>query len=146
MLPVHAVGQPDAESPAVLDVRRDHVLRQKPLWLAILSQDSLGSCLCGLTHRKPPLLRRSVLQQDARQTRYRIGMDESTAVQYILPTTLALIMLSLGLSLRTADFRAVLSRPQSMAVGLLGQLASACSSCASRSRAPLGSRLRVAST
>lgn len=49
-------------------------------------------------------------------------MDESTAVQLVLPTTLALIMLSLGLSLQIADFKAVILRPKSMAVGLLGQL------------------------
>lgn len=50
------------------------------------------------------------------------GMDESAAVQYFLPVTIGLIMLSLGLSLQAADFRAVLARPRQVAVGLLGQL------------------------
>ncbi len=44
------------------------------------------------------------------------------SVAQLLPLMLAVIMLSLGLTLQLADFRRVLHRPQALLLGLVGQL------------------------
>jgi BASS family bile acid:Na+ symporter len=44
------------------------------------------------------------------------------SVAQLLPLMLAIIMLSLGLTLQLADFRRVLLRPQALLLGLVGQL------------------------
>lgn len=49
-------------------------------------------------------------------------MEDSAAVQLFLPVTIAMIMLSLGLSLQRSDFRAVRLAPMAVGVGLLGQI------------------------
>lgn len=50
-------------------------------------------------------------------------MNAQAVVGVALPLALAFIMFYLGLTLRVADFRAVLRRPRALAVGLVGQLA-----------------------
>lgn len=46
-------------------------------------------------------------------------MEDSLVTTLLLPAALAVIMLSLGLELTTADFRRVLSAPRGVAIGLL---------------------------
>ncbi|MEM8606933.1 MAG: bile acid:sodium symporter family protein [Myxococcota bacterium] len=48
--------------------------------------------------------------------------EQSVAVQYFLPFTIAMIMLAMGLGLVVDDFRRVLQKPLAVGVGLLGQL------------------------
>ncbi|MGB5810733.1 MAG: bile acid:sodium symporter family protein [Polyangiales bacterium] len=48
--------------------------------------------------------------------------DQSAAVQYFLPFTIAMIMLAMGLGLVGNDFRRVLEKPRGVIVGLAGQL------------------------
>lgn len=49
-------------------------------------------------------------------------MSASAVVGIALPLALAFIMFYLGLTLRVADFRAVLARPRALTAGLMGQL------------------------
>lgn len=46
-------------------------------------------------------------------------MDDSLVTTVVLPAALAVIMLSLGLELTTADFRRVATRPRGVAIGML---------------------------
>lgn len=46
----------------------------------------------------------------------------SVVTSALLPLALAFIMFSLGLTLRAADFRAVLQRPRALTLGLVGQM------------------------
>lgn len=48
--------------------------------------------------------------------------EQSIAVQYFLPFTIAMIMLAMGLGLVVDDFRRVFDKPLAVGVGLLGQL------------------------
>lgn len=48
--------------------------------------------------------------------------EQSAAVQYFLPVTIAMIMLAMGLGLVVDDFRRILERPKAVLVGLGGQL------------------------
>lgn len=49
-------------------------------------------------------------------------MEASLFSQYILPVTLGLIMLNLGLSLRFEDFRLIFTEPKALVTGLLCQM------------------------
>ncbi len=49
-------------------------------------------------------------------------MNGSVVTSALLPLALAFIMFSLGLTLRVADFQAVLQHPKALAVGLFGQM------------------------
>jgi BASS family bile acid:Na+ symporter len=46
-------------------------------------------------------------------------MEDSIVTTVVLPAALAVIMLSLGLELRTDDFRRVVTRPRGVAIGML---------------------------
>lgn len=50
-------------------------------------------------------------------------MSAATVTGLLLPLALAFIMLTLGLTLQPADFRAVLARPRALLLGLAGQMA-----------------------
>ncbi len=47
---------------------------------------------------------------------------QNAAVQYVLPLTVAMIMLAMGLGLRPADFRRIADKPRAVVAGLVGQL------------------------
>ena len=48
--------------------------------------------------------------------------EQSAAVQWVLPLTIAMIMLSMGLGLITDDFRRIVEKPKAVCIGLCGQL------------------------
>ena len=48
--------------------------------------------------------------------------EQSAAVQWVLPLTIAMIMLSMGLGLITDDFRRIFEKPKAVFIGLCGQL------------------------
>ena len=48
--------------------------------------------------------------------------EQSAAVQWILPLTIAMIMLAMGLSLVTDDFKRIFDKPRAVFIGLCGQL------------------------
>ena len=49
-------------------------------------------------------------------------MEESIATTFILPASLFIIMLGMGLSLEINDFKRIIVRPRAIAVGLINQL------------------------
>ena len=48
--------------------------------------------------------------------------EQNVAVQYFLPFTIAMIMLSMGLGLVVDDFRRIFDKPRAVLVGLASQL------------------------
>lgn len=48
--------------------------------------------------------------------------EQSAAVQYFLPFTIAMIMLAMGLGLSIADFKRIVDTPRAVLVGLVGQV------------------------
>jgi BASS family bile acid:Na+ symporter len=48
--------------------------------------------------------------------------EQSAAVQWVLPLTIAMIMLSMGLGLIADDFRRIFEKPKAVFIGLCGQL------------------------
>ena len=48
--------------------------------------------------------------------------EQSVAVQYFLPFTVAMIMFAMGLGLRVDDFRRILDKPRAVMIGLGAQL------------------------
>jgi BASS family bile acid:Na+ symporter len=48
--------------------------------------------------------------------------EQSVAVQYFLPVTIAMIMLAMGLGLVVDDFRRIFEKPRAVVIGLGAQL------------------------
>lgn len=48
--------------------------------------------------------------------------EQSAAVQYFLPFTIAMIMLAMGLGLTVADFKRIFEKPKAVVIGLVGQV------------------------
>ena len=48
--------------------------------------------------------------------------EQSAAVQYFLPFTIAMIMLAVGLGLTVDDFKRILEKPKAVLIGLTSQI------------------------